>query len=166
MISANDLEQFPIFRGLNRNLLDKVAKLCSKRTYRAGEICVVEGAPAQYLFLLVNGEIALERHLPEKWLHYAAGIEHRGGVYTLKERQVFGWSSMVEPGVHTASARCTKDCEVIVINGKELMGILDEGGEASYQFMKRLAGVIALRLIDTSNYLMREMADFAAYRSM
>ena len=161
MISADDLEQFPIFSGLDRGLLSEAAKLCSKRSYRAGEVCVAEGAPAQYLHLLVSGKIVLERKLPAKWQLHAVGA-----VYTLQEHQMFGWSALVEPGVHTATARCLEDCAVILINGKELLAVLDKGGEASYQFMKRLATVIALRLIDTSNFMMREMADFAAYRSM
>jgi CRP/FNR family transcriptional regulator, cyclic AMP receptor protein len=161
MISANDLEQFPIFSGLDKVLLTEIAKLCAKRSYRAGETCVVEGSPAICLHLLVKGKIILERKLPEKWLHHSVGV-----VYTLHKGQMFGWSALVEPGVHTATARCAEDCEVVLINGKELMAVLDRGGEASYHFMKRLATVIALRLVDTSNFMMREMADFAAYRSM
>ena len=161
MVSVNDLEQFPIFSGMDRDLLAGVARLCSRRSFRAGETCVVEGEPARYLHLLVSGKIALERKLPEKWLLHSVGTVHIIG-----EGEVFGWSSLVEPGVHTASARCEQDCGVILIKGKELEAILEEGGKASYQFMKRLATVIALRLIDTSNCMMREMADFAAYRSI
>ena len=164
MFSAKDLEQFPIFQGLDRNLLTGIAKLCSKRTYPAGAICVAEGATAEFIFLLIEGEIKLERKLPEKWLQYSG--ERQRLIHTIKPKQLFGWSSIVEPGVHTATARCSQECEMIVINGKELLSVLDSNGEAGYHFMKRLATVIALRLIDTSNALMREMADFIAYRSM
>jgi CRP-like cAMP-binding protein len=164
MISAVDLEQFPIFSGLNRNILTKIAGLCSKRTYRIGEVCVSEGAKADYLFLLVKGGIDLERKLPENWLMLAS--EKHNVVYSLKEKELFGWSSIVEPGVHTATARCSQDTEVIVIEGKKLLAVLDDDGKAAYQFMKRLTAVVALRLIYTSNFLIREMADFTAYRSM
>ncbi len=164
MFSAKDLEQFPIFKGLDRTLLTAIAKLCSKRTYPPGAICVAEGATAESLFLLEEGEIKLERKLPEKWLQYSGETQRL--VHTIKPKQLFGWSSIVEPGVHTATARCSQECEIIVINGKELLSVLDSNSGASYHFMKRLATVIALRLIDTSNALMHEMADFIAYRSM
>jgi len=164
MFSAKDLEQFPIFQGLDQSLLSNIAKICSKRTYPAGEVCVAEGAMAEFLFLLVEGEVRLERKLPQKWLEYSG--EGQRLVHTLKPKHIFGWSSIVEPGVHTATARCSQETEVVVINGKELLKILDNQREESYIFMKRLATVIALRLLDTSNALMHEMADFAAYRSM
>ncbi len=161
MISVSDLERFPIFSGLDRGFLTDIAKTCLKRSYRAGEICVLEGAPARYLHLLMSGKINLERKLPDKWLLHEVGVVH-----TLEERGLFGWSAIVEPGVHTASARCLEDCEIILIQGEKLSAVLDSGGKASYQFMRRLASVIALRLIDTSNFMLREMADFAAYRAM
>ena len=158
------MEQFPIFKGLDRTLLPAIAKLCSKRTYPAGEICVAEGATAEFLFFLEKGEIKLERKLPAKWLQFAG--EGQRVVYTLKPKQLFGWSSLVDPGVHTATARCSQESVVVVISGKELLQVLDNHPEESYIFMKRLATIIALRLIDTSNALMSEMADFTAYRSM
>lgn len=161
MISASDLGRFPIFSGLSEAFLKETARLCSRRTYRAGEICVLEGARAQYLFLLEKGRIVLDRKLPRDWQLHESGVVH-----TLKEREIFGWSAIVEPGVHTATARCAEDSEVIRIDGKELLIVLDHAGEAGYLFMKRLAAVIALRLVETSNFMMREMADFAAYRSM
>jgi len=164
MFSAKDLEQFPIFEGLDKSLLSNIAKICSKRTYPAGAICVAEGAIAEFLFLLEGGEIKLERKLPEKWIQYSG--EGQRLIYTIKPKQVFGWSSIVEPGVHTATARCSQESQVIMINGDELLKILDAQRKESYLFMRRLATVIALRLIDTSNALMLEMADFIAYRSM
>ena len=164
MISATDLEQFPIFFGLDQGLLTEIARLSSMRTYQDGEICMTEGSVAECLLLLVKGRIDLERRLPENWV--PPGSEGNNVVYTLKEKEIFGWSSLIEPGRHTARGRCSQDCEVIAINGRQLLSVLDIHEEASYQFMKRLATVIALRLIDTSNSLIREMANFAAYRSM
>ena len=159
MISRDVLEKFPIFSGLDPALLNEVAKLGTKRAYRAGEVCIDEGAPAHFLYLLEHGKVVLERNLP-------GGFHGVADVHTLQDKQMFGWSAIVEPAVHTASVRCIEDSEVIQINGKDLQAVLDRGGAASYQFMKRLATVIALRLIDTSNAMMREMADFSAYRSM
>jgi CRP-like cAMP-binding protein len=164
MLPVSDLEQFPIFSGLDRSLVTKIAKFCSKRTYRVGEICATEGSKAENLFLLVKGGIDIERKFPENWIPQDG--ERHNIVYSLKDKELFGWSSIVEPGVHTGTARCSRDSEVIVINGKQLLDILDNDGKAAYQFMKRLTTIIALRLIYTSNSLMREMANFMAYRSM
>jgi CRP/FNR family cyclic AMP-dependent transcriptional regulator len=164
MISVNDLEQFPIFSGMDRNLLTSIAKFCLKRTYRVGEIFATEGSKAENVFLLVKGGIDIERKLPENWIPPAS--EGHNVVYSLKDKELFGWSSIVEPGVHTGTARCSEDSEVIVINGKQLLDVLDNNGKAAYQFMKRLTTIIALRLVYTSNSLMREMAKFVAYRSM
>jgi signal-transduction protein with cAMP-binding, CBS, and nucleotidyltransferase domain len=164
MISASDLEQFPIFSGLDGSLLTEIAKFCSKRTYRVGEVCASEASKAENVFLLAKGGINIERKFPENWIPPASAGHNV--VYSLKENDLFGWSSIVEPGVHTGTARCSQDSEVIVINGRQLLNVLDNNREAAYPFMKRLATIIALRLIYTSNFLMQEMANFAAYRSM
>jgi CRP-like cAMP-binding protein len=164
MISVSDLEKFPIFSGLDRSLLTEIAKFCSKHTYRVGEVIAGEGSKAENLFLLVKGGIDIERKFPENWVPPASAGHNV--VYSLQEKELFGWSSIVEPGVHTGTARCSQDSEVIIINGKQMLGILDNDGKAAYQFMKRLTTIIALRLVYTSNSLMHEMANFAAYRSM
>jgi CRP-like cAMP-binding protein len=164
MISANDLEQFPIFSGLEHSLLTKIAQFCAKRTYRVGEVCITEGAQAEYLFLLLKGGINLERKLPENWL--PPGTEGHNVVYSLQEKEIFGWASMIDTGGHLATARCSQDSELILIKGKQLLNELDNNCAAAYPFMKRLARIIALRLVATSDFLMREMANFKAYRSM
>jgi CRP-like cAMP-binding protein len=158
MVSVSDLEKFPIFAGLDRTFLEQVAKLGVRRNYPAGEAVLDEGAPAHFIYLVEKGKIALERKLTDAF--------HGVAVHTLQERQILGWSALVEPSVHTAGGRCVEDSEMIQISGKELMAVLDKATPASYQFMKRLATVVALRFIDSSNAMMREMADFAAYRSM
>jgi CRP-like cAMP-binding protein len=164
MLPVSDLEQFPIFSGLDRSLLTEIAKSCSRRTYRIGEVIAGEGSKAENLFLLVKGSIDIERKFPDNWVPPAS--TGHNVVYSLKEKEMFGWSSIVAPGVHTGTARCSQDSEVIVISGKQMLDILDNDGQAAYQFMKRLTMIIALRLVATSNSLMQEMANFAAYRSM
>ena len=158
MVSVNDLEKFPIFAGLDRTFLEEVAKLGVKRNYPAGEAVLDEASPAHFIYLLEKGKIALERKLTDAF--------HGVAVHTIHERQILGWSAVVEPTVHTAGARCVEDCEMIQISGKELLTVLDKATPASYQFMKRLATVVAIRFIESSNAMIREMADFAAYRSM
>ncbi|MBM3133486.1 MAG: cyclic nucleotide-binding domain-containing protein, partial [Chloroflexi bacterium] len=148
-----------------KTLLADIARVCEKRGFARSEVCVAEGSKAIYFYMLLKGKMALERKLPESWF-VAHGGRHDATVHVLQEKDVIGWSSLVPPGVHTATARCLDDCEVVEVEGKKLIEILDANPEAAYPLMKKLAGVIAMRLVDTSNRLIREMSDFALYRSM
>ena len=51
MVSVDDLEQFPIFSGLDHTLLTNIAEICSTHTYQAEEVCVAEGAVAQNFYV-------------------------------------------------------------------------------------------------------------------
>ncbi len=160
MVSVDILKQFPLFAGVDGRVLRQIAQACSTRTYQANELCFSEGEKAENFYLLLRGKISLERQLPLAWLHRVATI------HTLGEKEVFGWSALVETSVLTASARCLESSEVIYIKGKELLDILERNSRASYLVMKRLAAIVASRLTDTSKQLLREMAEFESYRTM
>lgn len=165
MIAPDVLERFPLFSGLDKGLIANIAKIGEKRALKGSEVCVAEGSKAVNLFLLLKGKMSLERRLPESWF-IAHGGRQDAVVHVLQEREVLGWSSLIGAGTHTATARCLEDCDVVQVEGKRLMQILDENPEAAYPFMKKLAAIIASRLVDTSNRMLREMSDFALYRSM
>lgn len=164
MVSVEMLERSSIFTGLDRHALQSIAKACSTHNYRASEKCLNEGEPANNFFILMSGKMSIERRLPQSWLH-AEGITD-AWIDTVNEGEVFGWSAVVEPSVRTASVHCKTACEVIVVNGKELLDILDKHPESGYVFMKRLASVITSRLSTTAERLMELTAEVETYKVM
>ena len=165
MVSIDILNRFPIFSGLNPKVLQKIAQVCSVHTYNTKEYIFKEGERAQCFYMLLNGKVSIERELSQTWLH-AEGITH-AVIHTERVGEVFGWSSLVEPGIFTASALCNEPSEVIEIEGKTLLDILDKSSnDTGYVFMQKLASIIALRLIETAERLTKQTAEVEHLRVM
>jgi hypothetical protein len=71
--------------------------------------------------------------------------------------EIFGWSALVPPHRLTASARCQGKADVITINGKELLELLEKGGRSGYVVMKNLSALISSRLALTTIALRHEI---------
>ncbi len=163
MVDVEILERFPIFSGLDQRFIQSVAQACSARTYDSQERIFTEGDKAEKLYMLQSGRVSIERKLSQSWLQ-AEGVSDVI-ISTEKEGSSFAWSALVEPGILTASARCREKSEVIEINGKDLMDILDKNPDVGYLFMKRLASIIALRLSETAEKLFQQTAEVETYKA-
>lgn len=123
-----------------------------------------EGDQAEHFYLLTNGKVSLERKLTQSWLRME-GITDIV-IHTVNEGEVFGWSSLGEPSVFTATARCVESSDVVMIRGRDLMDILDLNSAEGYNFMGRLASIIASRLTETAENLMYQTVEVETYRVM
>ena len=155
MVTVHDLKQFNLFVGLDEAELAGIARLCARRTYEAGAEIFSPGAPAGDVFLLegrndaVQIEIAICEDAPRTVLH------------TLQKGEFFGWAALVPPHQRTATARCVEKADVISVDGKALMGLLDKNDHMGYVVMKNLSGILSTRLTYTTLVLRREIRKLA-----
>ncbi|MFO8010808.1 MAG: cyclic nucleotide-binding domain-containing protein [Dehalococcoidia bacterium] len=103
----------------------------------------------------------MERRLPVSWLDQKEGI-----VRYLNGNEIFGWSALMDSKTYTVTARCLENTEVIEIDGRKLLEILDSDHESGYMFMRDLASIIDRRLTSTSEYLMKHIAEIETERAM
>jgi CRP-like cAMP-binding protein len=157
MVSVDVLKHFSLFEGMDDRILKPIAEVATVKNYGAGTEIFHEGDKAEPFYLLLKGKIAVERQLPLAWPNPVVTI------HTVGEHQLLGWSAMVKPGLRTASARCLEDSEVVTIQGKDLVEILDHHPAEGYQVMKRLADMISVSLANTNEKLLREMATVESY---
>ena len=117
----------------HRNLLSKNAQ---EVTLRAGEVLFNEGEPANRLFLIQNGCIALETG--------------RNGesttVQTLKSGEVLGWSWLFPPFSWHFTARALEQTRLIVLDGAHLLVNAEEDPRFGYELMKRITKLVIHRL--------------------
>ena len=150
MATHISLSEFPLFRNLPEELLDKVATLCGETAFLQGETVFREGEQADKLHFLLNGEIFLKVKLtsrPESITVSAVSQQYES----------FGWSGIVPPYLYTASAVCTADCKVLTIPGDGFMKLLDENPAAGFTIMKRLTELIASRLRNSRQALLKTL---------
>ncbi|MDQ7858363.1 MAG: cyclic nucleotide-binding domain-containing protein, partial [Armatimonadota bacterium] len=115
---AQALRACVLFSGLEAPQLDRLIGLATEATWPAGRIVFREGEPDDRLYIVVEGLVALETHVPGRG---------RVTIQTIGPCEVLGWSAVV-PGVETktASARTLQPTRVIVMDAGALHAACEE----------------------------------------
>lgn len=151
MVSTQVLKEFGLFQGLDDSELTKIAELCNERTLDEGTLYFDQGKEAKEIHLCRSGKVDIVVRLREPW-----GIEvtvHKAG-----GGEVFGWSSLVEPYIYTASAKIVERTEDIYIKASDLSKLFEENTRIGYIFMRNLSAVISSRLTEYRQKLSVEIA--------
>jgi len=145
------LKSIPWFERLEPEHFNKLAEIASIRNVEAGEQLFREGEKEDNLYIVIEGRIGLDIFIP----HHG-----RIRIATVEPMEVFGWSS-VTPNVRqrTASAFVVLDGLLVVFNSEKLRQLCDEDHHLGYVVMRRLANVIASRLLTTRLQLIDMFAD-------
>jgi CRP/FNR family transcriptional regulator, cyclic AMP receptor protein len=138
---TEELRKIPWFRELKDDHIRKIASISTIRRVKAGEIIFREGDTHESVYIVLEGRVGLEMFVP-----------HKGKVrfYTAEPWEVFGWSS-VTPNVHlrTAGATAVLEGAVLRIDAEKLSQACDDDHDLGYLVMRRLARVVAGRLLVT-----------------
>lgn len=139
MIATEALSQIDLFSGLSNEQLATIAKSCEEITRPKGDTFFREGQKANRLFILLEGEVALQVWLTSRPENITVAVINQ-------PYQVFGWSGIVSPHYYSASAFCQADSHVLVLDGQELIYVLERNPAAGFTFMRRIVEVISSRL--------------------
>lgn len=143
------LSHAEIFNELPTQALQAIAELCSEETYPEGALVLEEGAPAERLFVVERGKLALEKkvQLGRQSTPRNATVGYVG------PGQLVGFSTLTSPHVYSTSAICLEPARVITINSDALRGYLDEHPAIAARIMTGLAVIIGERYRNAINTL-------------
>ena len=103
------VNEIDLFKGIDPEVTEAMANICSEEEYAKGTVLFEKGEEAEALYILEQGTLNLV-------IKNASTL-----IYSLSEPgDIFGWSSMVESGVYTASAVCAADLKAIKIERERL----------------------------------------------
>jgi CRP/FNR family transcriptional regulator, cyclic AMP receptor protein len=136
MLQAN-----PWFGSLSREHFETFIGLSTERRWPAGHVIFREGERDDRLYLVLEGRVALEIHVPARG---------RVTILTIGPDEIFGWSAAV-PGVQTrtASARAVQATYGIACDAAALRAACERDHDLGYHVYRRLTNVIAGRLTAT-----------------
>jgi len=138
-ILAETLRHLPWFTTLNPGQLDQLAKIAAFHHLSPGDTLFLEGDRVDSLYILLEGRVNLEIEVPThgQLVYYVAEI-----------LDVIGWSSMT-PVVRQriAQARATQESLLVGFNSKLLQQLCDEDIEIGYSVYRRLANIVANRML-------------------
>jgi len=158
MVSGDMLKDFQLFQGLEAGELAEVARLCRERSYEEGSVILTAGGSAEDVYLLKDGKVDIQVEL------VIYDLEARATVYTVRKGETFAWSALVPPHKLTASARAGQKSQVVTINGKELINLLEKNTHMGYLVMQNLSKVISSRLAATMIALRYQIQKMSAGR--
>jgi CRP-like cAMP-binding protein len=110
--------------------------IAEKESYQKGDFLFHEGDPASNFYVLIKGRVKLTTGETGQMVH----MVDRAG-------EAFGWSSLIERDVYSATGECKEDTILQKFDARALLKLVEEDPVNGLIFMKRLAGLIGKRLI-------------------
>ncbi len=135
-MNLEELDCLAFFDGLSTADVRLLAPYFAPQTYPAETTVFGQGQRADYLYLVVRGEIVI-RYKPDDGPVMVITHVQPGGI--------FGWSAAMGNGAYTSAAVCTQDSYVVRIRGTDLRMLCDEYPDLGKIILDRLAAVIAER---------------------
>jgi CRP-like cAMP-binding protein len=130
------IQQSDLFWGMKRDFVKEVMNIGKKESYHKGDFLFHEGDPAANFYILIKGQVKLT-------------IGETGQmVYTVdRAGEAFGWSSLIERDVYSASGECQQETLLQKFDSRALLKLVEGDPVNGLIFIKRLAGLIGNRLV-------------------
>lgn len=141
-----------VFAELSEAQVEKVTGLCRVESYEAGETIFAEASSARKLYVLEQGKVALQVHLPA----LGGRQGRRVTVDIVTPPEIFGWSAVVESHPYALTAICLEPSKVAAVDGTMLKSLLAADHEIAYHVLRKLISVVASRLDEARQLLISE----------
>lgn len=145
------LQTIPWFLDLKPAQLERLAQIASIVYLQAGECLFIEGEQIDILYLVLNGRVTIESYVPTR-----GQVE----IFCAEALDIIGWSSLTPVVRQRAfSARAVQNTALIGFNGPALRQLCEQDHDIGYIVMRRIANVIASRLLVTRLHLVNIIAN-------
>jgi len=139
------IAEHPFLKGFNAKHIDILARHAREVEFREGQLLFHENEAAYAFFLLLDGRVALESHVP------------RSGdipVQVIVGGDVLGWSWLFPPFTWHFQARALAPTRAIFLDGASLLVACENDADFGYELVQRMAQVVMTRLQATRRYLL------------
>ena len=148
------LEQVDIFEELTAEQLALINDICSEQSYSQGEVIFEENSLSHEFCIIIDGEVEIQ--VDPDTIGSGEDEYQPSTIAVLRRGQSFGEGAIVDPGVRSASAKCSsKSCKLLVIDRTEFLDLLTSDYQMGFVVMRNFAADLALKIRQT-NLLVRE----------
>jgi len=137
MISPEVLRRYPYFADISEESLKQLAMIAEEKAIPANTVVFNEGDPAEYLSVILQGEVNIQ---------YRLGTGELRTVDTLVAGDLLGWSALIEPYRYTAIATTTKPTQLARLDGPRLRKLCEDDPLLGYKLTTQIAKLLAHRL--------------------
>jgi len=138
------MQEADLFTGLDNKVVKEIKDIMVEEVYDEGTVIFEKGEAALNFYILVDGKVELSIGEDGYVTHVVAN-----------PGDAFGWSSLVDHHVFTASAVCAAPTKLQKIRNKDLVRVFEKYPADGITFYKRVAKIIGRRLTTTYSFLLR-----------
>lgn len=134
----NALARSELCRGLSESEIRTIHALADEQLVEAGAALFAEGDPGDAVFLVLQGEVVIEKR----------DLARRArALATLGEGALLGEMSLVQPGsTRSATARTTHSSRLLRISASRFQALLQQDAVAALKVVRNVARVLSQRL--------------------
>ena len=149
-MNTDAMRSVSAFHGLTDEELQQVMCCCEEIDLEGDTFIFKEKDPADHLYTLRQGKVAIRYKLP----HRTLGNEHP--IATITSGGTFGWSCLDSGARYRFSAYCVEDnSRALRCERSRLLEVLDRHHTIGYKIMKNLAVVAGARFVALQNEIAR-----------
>jgi len=130
------LKQSDLFTGLGHNFLKQTMAIAEKVSFEKGATLMKEGEPADYFFILIEGQVSLLLGDARKKVYQTSGLG-----------EMFGCSSLIGQDTYFLTARCDEPSLALRVDRRKMEKILTDDSDNGLLFFKQLSRAIANRMM-------------------
>ena len=130
------LKQSDLFTGLGHNFLKQTMAIAEKVSFEKGAAVLKEGEPADYFFILIEGQLSLLLGDSGKIVYQISGLG-----------KIFGCSSLIGRDSYFLTARCDEPSVALRIDRSKMEKILTADTDNGCLFFKQLSRAIGDRMM-------------------
>jgi CRP-like cAMP-binding protein len=138
-------ESLSLFQGLTPEQIRLLRPMFIPCDCHTGTVLFEQGDPAEYLYLVVEGEVTI-RYKPDDGASIIIARIRPGGIV--------GWSAALGNRLYTSGAVCSGCATLVRVRGNDLRLLYGAYPETGILILDRLASVIAERLLHTHDQVM------------
>jgi CRP-like cAMP-binding protein len=146
------MQEANLLKGLDRQVVKEIKDIIVEESYDEGIVLFEKGETALDFYILVKGIVELS--IGEDG--YVTHVVKNPG-------DAFGWSSLVDHHVYTATAVCAAPTKLQRIRNQDLINIFERYPADGVLFYKHVAGIIGRRLTTTYSFLLRSHGRTSRY---
>jgi CRP-like cAMP-binding protein len=139
------LKGLPLCQDFTAEQLDLMRPIFIYCQEPCGTVLFEQGDPAEYLYLIIEGEVYIQYKPYDGPALTVARIGPTG---------VVGWSAALGSLFYSSSAVCATDCQMMCLRGRDLHNLCAEHPETGEIVLQRLANIISERLRNTHPQVM------------
>jgi CRP/FNR family cyclic AMP-dependent transcriptional regulator len=156
MNASEALRKTFIFKDLDDQEVEEILEISQERRFVNGEIITQEGERGDSMFILIDGNVEVSKTLTMKLEQ--GDFTEREKILTrakAEDNLVFGEIAMIDRENRSASVVATTECILLEIKREDFLGLLDKIPDTGVKVLRRLAELLATRLRQSSQDVIR-----------